>query len=81
MNEEVLVELLLKQEMIEKSDEVAEYVHQAAQRLKLEIPPEYLPNVVDNFTQIAAIASLVTNFELSPDTEIAPVFAPSPKES
>lgn len=46
------------------------YVRGAAQVLKVEIPSEYLPGVVDNFASLAQIALLVTEFEL-PTAEAA----------
>lgn len=63
--------------MIEKSDNVTKYVHQVAQLLDLKISPDFLPGVTDNFTKLAAIASLVTDFELSSKIEVTPTFDPS----
>jgi hypothetical protein len=42
----------------------------------LNLTPEYLPGVVDNFERIAAIASLVNQFDLPEDLEAAPTFEP-----
>ncbi|MGH2412360.1 MAG: DUF4089 domain-containing protein [Microcystaceae cyanobacterium] len=55
---------------------MTEYVQQAAQLLNLPIALEYLPSVVDNWTRIAAIAPLVTEFTLPEDIEAAPTFEP-----
>lgn len=55
---------------------MADYVERTAQLLNLSIAPEYLPGVIDNMTRIAAIATLVTEFELPEDLEAAPVFKP-----
>ncbi|MCU0536356.1 MAG: DUF4089 domain-containing protein [Hydrococcus sp. Prado102] len=54
----------------------ANYVKQAAQLLDLPIAPEYLPGVVDNLTKMAAIAALVTEFNLPQEIEAAPIFEP-----
>ncbi len=62
--------------MIEKTANLAKYVEQAAQLMELSLTPEYLPGVIDNFTRIAAIASLVTEFNLPEEIEAAPVFEP-----
>ncbi|OKH20166.1 DUF4089 domain-containing protein [Hydrococcus rivularis NIES-593] len=62
--------------MNEKTLDVADYVERTAQLLDLSIAPEYLPGVIDNMTRIAAIATLVTEFELPEDLEAAPVFEP-----
>ena len=55
----------------------SEYVKQMAQILDLNIAPEYLPSVIENFESIAAIASLVTEFSLPENIEPAPVFEPT----
>jgi len=54
----------------------AEYVKQTAELLNLNIRPEYLPEVVDNFHKIAEIAVLVTEFNLPENIEPAPKFKP-----
>jgi Asp-tRNA(Asn)/Glu-tRNA(Gln) amidotransferase C subunit len=53
-----------------------EYIIQTAKLLDLEIAPENLTSVVNNFATIAKIASLVTEFPLSQDLESASVFEP-----
>ncbi|NEP08818.1 MAG: DUF4089 domain-containing protein [Symploca sp. SIO2C1] len=55
---------------------VSEYVEQMAQVLDLNLAPEHLPGVVENFESIAAIAVLVTEFPLPENIEAAPVFEP-----
>ena len=62
--------------MTEKTENWREYVQQTAYLLGLRVTPAYLPEVIDNFARIAAIASLVTEFELPEDTESAPTFEP-----
>ncbi len=62
--------------MIEKTANLAKYVEQAAQLMELSLTREYLPGVIDNFTRIAAIASLVTEFNLPEEIEAAPIFEP-----
>jgi hypothetical protein len=62
--------------MNEQPTDMADYVERTAQLLNLSIAPEYLPGVIDNMTRIAAIATLVTEFELPEDLEAAPVFKP-----
>lgn len=52
------------------------YVEQTACLLELNLPDEYRDNVVDNFTQLSAIAQQVMEFPLPSHTEIAPVFKP-----
>ncbi len=52
------------------------YIEQAAKLLKINIAPEYLPGVVDNFNKMEAIASLVMEFDLPEDIEAAPTFEP-----
>lgn len=54
----------------------AAYVEQTAQLLGMEIPEEYQEGVVENMTQLSAIAQQVMEFPLPPNTEIAPVFKP-----
>ena len=62
--------------MIEKTANLAKYVEQAAQLMELSLTREYLPGVIDNFTRIAAIAPLVTEFNLPEEIEAAPTFEP-----
>jgi hypothetical protein len=62
--------------MSENNTDFVNYVKQAAQLLDLPVAPEYLPGVVDNFTKMAAIAVLVTEFNLSQEIEAAPIFEP-----
>jgi hypothetical protein len=52
------------------------YVDQAAQLIGLPIPPDYHPDVVENFDRIAAIAQLVLEFPIPETTELAPRFEP-----
>jgi hypothetical protein len=62
--------------MRQKQQDFTEYVRQTAQLMGLNLTPEYLPGVVDNFERIAAIASLVNQFDLPEDIEAAPTFEP-----
>ncbi|MBE9166744.1 DUF4089 domain-containing protein [Pleurocapsales cyanobacterium LEGE 06147] len=62
--------------MTEQKEDFTEYVKQTAQLMGLKLKPEYLPGVVDNFERIAAIASLVNQFDLPEDIEAAPIFEP-----
>lgn len=62
--------------MPEESINLAEYVEQTARLIALPLAPEYRPSVVDNFTRIAAIATLVMEFPLPEEMEAAPVFEP-----
>ncbi len=62
--------------MTQKTLAPIDYVEQMAQMLQLPLAPEYLPGVVENFTRLAAIAQLVTEFPLPEDIEVAPVFEP-----
>lgn len=55
---------------------IPEYVEQAAQLIKLPIPPEYQAGVIANLERIATIAQLVTEFLLPDDLESATVFNP-----
>lgn len=59
---------------IANSDTV--YVEQTADLLGLTLPDEYKDSVVENFSQLSAIAQQVMEFPLPPHTEIAPVFKP-----
>jgi hypothetical protein len=51
-------------------------VEQTADLLGLTLPDEYKDSVVENFSQLSAIAQQVMEFPLPPHTEIAPVFKP-----
>lgn len=62
--------------MPENSINIAQYVEQTAQLIDLPIAPEYQLSVVENFAKIAAIATLVIEFPLPEDIELAPVFEP-----
>lgn len=62
--------------MTEESVNLACYVEQTAQLIDLPLAPEYRPSVVDNFTRIAAIATLVMDFPLPEEMEAAPIFEP-----
>lgn len=62
--------------MTEKTNPLADYVEQTAQLLDLPLAPEHRDGVVENFATIAAIATLVTEFPLPEDIELAPVFEP-----
>lgn len=62
--------------MPEESLNIAQYVEQTAQLIDLPLAPEYQLNVVENFAKIAAIATLVLEFPLPEDIELAPVFEP-----
>jgi Asp-tRNA(Asn)/Glu-tRNA(Gln) amidotransferase C subunit len=53
-----------------------EYIIQTAELIDLEIAPENLTSVANNFATIAKIASLVTEFPISQDIESAIVFEP-----
>lgn len=52
------------------------YVKQTACLLELNLPEEYRDSVIENFTQLSAIAQQVMEFSLPSHTEIAPVFKP-----
>ena len=62
--------------MTKQIKDVQQYVQQTADLIGLQIDPVYLPEIVDNFERIAAIASLVTEFELPENIESAPTFEP-----
>lgn len=53
--------------MTDKTFDPAKYVEQTAQLIDLPLASEYHPGVVDNFTWIAAIATLVMEFSLPED--------------
>ncbi|HEY9675117.1 MAG TPA: DUF4089 domain-containing protein [Waterburya sp.] len=62
--------------MDEQPIDITTYVQQTAQLLNLPLAPEHRPGVVENFSKIAVIATLVMEFPL-PDTIVAaPVFEP-----
>jgi hypothetical protein len=62
--------------MSEKLEDCTEYVKQTAKLMGLTISPEYLPGVVGNFQSLVEISSLITEFKLTEETEIAPTFEP-----
>lgn len=59
-----------------KTFDAEAYVHQAAQLYPLDISPEQMPGVVDNFVRIHAIAQFVLDFPLPDTLESAPTFEP-----
>ncbi len=65
-----------QKEMRQKQQDFTEYVKHTAKLMNLKLTPEYLPGVVDNLERIAAIASLVNQFNLPEDLEAAPTFEP-----
>ena len=54
----------------------SEYVKQTAELMGFKLTPEYLPGVIKNFHSLAEISTLITDFELTEDIEIAPTFEP-----
>jgi Protein of unknown function (DUF4089) len=62
--------------MNEPTNDFTEYVKQAARLIDLSIAPEYLPGTIENMARIAAVATLVTEFELPEDLESASTFEP-----
>ncbi|GBF79864.1 DUF4089 domain-containing protein [Aphanothece sacrum] len=60
--------------MMKKSLDMQQYVEQMALLVNLPISPESMTGVVNNFTTIAEIASLVTEFPLPDNIEVAPIF-------
>ncbi|EAW34653.1 DUF4089 domain-containing protein [Lyngbya sp. PCC 8106] len=56
---------------------IAEYVDQTAKLIDLPIDPEYREGVISNLEKIAVLAQLITEFPLTYEIEIAPVFDPS----
>jgi hypothetical protein len=62
--------------MPEENLNIAQYVEKTAQLIDLPLAPEYQLSVVENFAKIAAIATLVVEFPLPEDIELAPVFEP-----
>jgi Asp-tRNA(Asn)/Glu-tRNA(Gln) amidotransferase C subunit len=65
-----------QKEMRQKQQDFTKCVKHTAKLMNLKLTPEYLPGVVDNFERIAAIASLVNQFNLPEDIEAAPTFEP-----
>ena len=62
--------------MDEKTLSIAEYVDRMAIVLDLQLNPEYRTGVIENFTKIKAIASLVNEFPLPNNIEASPIFEP-----
>ena len=62
--------------MDEQPINITTYIQQTAQLLNLPLAPEHQPGVVENFSKIAAIAALVTEFPLPDTIAPAPVFQP-----
>ncbi len=62
--------------MEEKKLDVKVYVEQMALLVDLELRDEYKDGVVANFERINNIASVVNEFELPDEVEVAPVFEP-----
>jgi hypothetical protein len=62
--------------MFEKILDIDDYVKQTALILDLTLPPEYLPDVVDQIGRIATIAQLVLDFPLESDLDPASTFQP-----
>ena len=62
--------------MSETPETYSEYVKQTAKLMGLKIMPEYLPGVIKNFHSLAEISTLITDFELTEDIEIASTFDP-----
>lgn len=62
--------------MTEKNLEIINYIQQTSKVIDLSISSEYLPGVVENFSRLKAMASLVTDFPLSQDIETATQFEP-----
>lgn len=58
------------------TEEATAYVQQFAFLMGLFISPKYLPNVVDNWLKIEAIAYLIIEFPLSENIEAVSVFEP-----
>ena len=62
--------------MEQPKEDWSEYIKQTAKLMDLNLSGEYLPGVTDNFVAIAYIASIVMEFELPEDIEVAPIFEP-----
>jgi len=52
------------------------YVQQTLQLLRLSVPLEQLPSVIENFERVQAIAQPVLDFPLPDNLEAAPQFEP-----
>ncbi|HLO49534.1 MAG TPA: DUF4089 domain-containing protein [Kamptonema sp.] len=55
---------------------IEEYVDRTAELIQLPLNPEHRPGAIANFERIAAIAQIVTEFNLPEEIESAPVFEP-----
>ncbi|MBZ8181499.1 MAG: DUF4089 domain-containing protein [Oscillatoria sp. PMC 1051.18] len=62
--------------MTDQDRQIAEYVDLTAYLLELPLEPDHRKGAIDNLTQIAEIAKLVTEFPLSGKIEAAPEFKP-----
>ncbi len=62
--------------MSEKTEDYSEYVKQTAKLMGLKLTPEYMGGVIKNFHSLAEISTLITEFELTENIEIAPTFEP-----
>jgi hypothetical protein len=60
--------------MINREENIEEYVDRTSSLINLPLDPEHRPGVVENFERIAAIARLVNEFPLPQNIEAAPVF-------
>jgi Asp-tRNA(Asn)/Glu-tRNA(Gln) amidotransferase C subunit len=56
--------------------DVVTYVEQMALLLNLQLTDAEREQVIENFEKILAIAQLVNQFPLPPETEAAPIFQP-----
>jgi Protein of unknown function (DUF4089) len=56
--------------------DIAAYVEQTVQLLKLPVPPAQMPQVIENFQKLQVIAAPLLAFELPDDLEAAPQFEP-----
>jgi hypothetical protein len=59
-----------------ESFDAAGYVDAAAAALGLPLDPAHRPGVVANMERIAALARLVMEFPLEPETEPLPLYRP-----
>ena len=64
------------EEEVEERLIVRQYVEQIALLVGLDLRDEYKDGVVANFERINAIASVVNEFDIPDDVEIAPIFEP-----
>ena len=62
--------------MSEIREDYSQYVKQTAKLMGLKLTSEYLPGVIKNFHSLAEISTLITDFELTDNIEIAPTFEP-----